>query len=220
MLPPSDGSGKSNHATAMRAAQAGELMNDTNLTFNDDADDIGGMVYIDRMAFALYTDSMNHTQEDEFNCHLDDLLDASNRVELAKYPFISLTRPSGFDRKDYRVVPLGQEHIELREWCEWAKAQTAMSDAKHHFFLMRLCGHPEEVEQLRHELTLSDEELCRLRRITDPAGVESRRESIAWTIRQVERMQKKYSIEEVRQANEFLDNSDADGRRLGLVDLD
>jgi hypothetical protein len=198
-----------------------KYMDDTrSLTFDDDPNDLGAVVYINRKAFREFTDEMTHTLEDEFNSHLDDLLDASNRVELAKYPFVCLTRPGDFDRSKYRLEPLGQEHIELREWCEWAKAQTAMSDAKHHFFLMRLCGHPEEVEQLRHELALSDDELRTLRRITFPMRMESLRESIAWTIRQVEHMRKKYSAEEIKEANEFLDNSDADGRRLGLVDLD
>jgi hypothetical protein len=70
---------------------------------------------------------------------------------------------------------------------------------------MRLCGHPEEFDALRDELMLPDNELCKLRRITDPMRVDSLRESIAWTIRQSARMKKKYSAAEIAEANAFID---------------
>ena len=144
-------------------------MNDTiTMTFDDDADDLGAVVYIDRRAFTQYTDSMNHTEEDAFGKHLDDLIEASDRVELARYPFISFAKPADYDRKKYCVEPLGEEHIELRVGQEEARTQTAVSSAKHHYYLMSLCGHPEEIRYLREELQMPREDLCKLRGISDP----------------------------------------------------
>jgi hypothetical protein len=192
-----------------------EMDNTRSLTFDDDDSALGGLIYIDRKAFTQYTDEMDHAAENEFNSHLDDLLDSSNRVELSKYPFISLTRPGDFDRTKYFAEPLGPEHIELREWRDEAKAQTAVESAKHHYFLMHLCGHPAEFNALRSELTLSDEELCKIRGISNPDRLEAVRKGIASTIRQVERVMKKYSTEEVSAANAFL--ADAD-RQLGDIE--
>jgi len=89
----------------------------------------------------------------------------------------------------------------MREADEQAMAQTASSRAKRHFYLMWLCVHPEEIEKLQHQLTLSTEELGKLRGIADPKWVEDVRAGVARTIRQVERMKKKYSTEEIAEAN-------------------
>jgi hypothetical protein len=184
-------------------------MDDTiTLTFDDDPNDVDGIIYINRKVFTEYTESMNHTQVDEFNRHLDLLIEASNRAELAQYAFLSFTKPADYDRKKYSIEPLGQEHAEWRSDNEEAKTQTAVSSAKHHFYLMSLCGRPEGIEKLHCELTLSDQELCKLRQITDPARVGAVRVGIAKTIRQVERMLKQYSVQEIAEANAFLDDVD------------
>ena len=184
-------------------------MDDTrSLTFDDSADDLGAAVYINCQSFTKCTESMNHFEDDEFNSHLDELIEASNRTELAKFPFIFLSRPDDYDRQRYCAEPIGQEHIELRVCREEAAAQTAVYDAEHHFYLMSLCGHPEEEEKLRNELTMSAEELCKIRGSGDLQWVGRSREHTASILRQVERMKQKYSLEEIRKANEFLDDTD------------
>jgi hypothetical protein len=50
--------------------------------------------------------------------------------------------------------------------------------------------------------------MCKLRPITDPARVGAVRVGIARTIRQVERMLKQYSVQEIAEANAFLDDGD------------
>lgn len=174
---------------------------DIELTFFDDMSVLGGVVYIARKGFSDFIDAMNHTQEDEFNRHLDDLIEANNRAELAKYPFASFIKPADFDPEKYCVEPIGLEHVELREADDQAMAQTAADRAKHHFRIMWLCGHPEELEELQRQVTLRTAELGKLRGIDDPSQVENVRASIARRIRQVERMKKKYSAEEIAEAN-------------------
>lgn len=183
-------------------------MDDTiTLTFNGDDSALGDLIYIDRKAFTQYTDSMNHTEEDAFGKHLDDLMEACNRADLAKYPFISFAKPADFDRKKYCVEPLGQDHAEWRFDNEEIKTLTAVSRAKHHFHLMWLCGHPQEIRKLHEELQMSPEDFCKVRGITDPERARILRDGIAGTIRQVERMIRKYSAEEIAAANAFIDEA-------------
>jgi hypothetical protein len=196
-------------------------MDDTRtLTFSDDANDLGGVIYFHCKAYGTFCESMNHTEQDAFDKHLDILINHNRRKELAQYPFLSFTRPAVFDQDKYSVEPLGQEHA---EWCaanEEAKTQTAVSSAKRHFHLMWLCARPEEVEKLQYEVLMSTEDMGKIRGISDPRSVEFVREGIARTLRQVACMKRKYSTQEIKEANAFLDDSNADGRRLGLVDLD
>jgi hypothetical protein len=105
---------------------------------------------------------------------------------------------------------MGWEHAEMREADEQAMAQTAVDRAKHHFRIMRLCGHSEELEELQRQLTLSTEELGKLRGVDDPKWVEDVRAGVARTIRQVERMKKKYSVEEIAEANSFIDRLESE----------
>ena len=87
-------------------------MEDISITFDGDMSVLGGAVYINRKAFSDHVELMNHTQEDEFNKRLDDLIEANNRAELAKYPFVSFTKPADFDLEKYCVEPMGWEHTE------------------------------------------------------------------------------------------------------------
>lgn len=193
-------------------------MEDITITFDDDMSALSGAVYINRKGFSDYTDSMNHTQEDEFNDHLDNLIENNRRQELRQYPFVSFTKPADFDPKEYCVEPTGWEHAEMREADEQAMAQIAPDRAKRHFYLMWLCVHPEEIEKLQHQLTLSTEELGKLRGIADPVWVEDARLRIAKTIRQVERMKKKYSAKEIADANTFIDGLKSERSNLGPVE--
>jgi hypothetical protein len=186
-----------------RGTSKGHCMEDISITFDGDMSVFGGVVYINRKAFSDHVELMNHTQEDEFNKRLDDLIEANNRAELAKFPFVLFTKPADLDPKKDAVEPMGLEHVELREFDEEFKALTAVDRAKHHFRIMWLCIHPEEIEKLRHQLTLNACELGKLRSIGDPERVADVRAGIARTIRQVEWTKKKYSPEEITEANAF-----------------
>jgi hypothetical protein len=207
-----------NNAAAIRSAQSGEHMDDAiSLNFDTDPDDLGDLIYIHCQAYSNFTDAMNHTEEDAFEKHLDNLIDHNKREQLAQYPFIFFRKPADFDRTKYAVQPRGPERAEWNAVNEHVKLDNAISRAKRHYYIMSLCGHPAEVEQLQHELTSSDEELCKLRRITDPMHLDGLRESIAWTLWQVQRMQKKYSPQEIADANAFLEEMD---RMFPEADLD
>jgi hypothetical protein len=183
-------------------------MDDTNLTFNDDADSLGGVIYFNRDAFSKFTDAMNHVEEAAFDAHIDDLIDKHRYEELAQYSFLSFVKPADYDRKKYSVEPLGPEREEWTSYNYEVKIQSAADDAERHFYLMWLCVHPEEVEQLQAEILLSTEDLGRLRGISDPYWVEERRKYAASTIRQVERMKRKYTVAEIEAANASIDEMD------------
>ena len=170
---------------------------------------LGGVVYINRKGFSDFIDPMNHNQEDEFNKRLDELIETNNRAELAKYSFVSFTKPADFEPKKYAVEPMGWEHEEMREADEEFKVLTARDRAKHHFRIMWLCGHSDELEELQRQVTLSTEELGKLRGIGDPKWVENLRAGIARTIRQVEWTKQKYSLEEIAEANAFREKLDS-----------
>jgi hypothetical protein len=176
------------------------------LTFFDDADELGGVIYCNRAAYGEFTDAMNHVEMDKFDAHLDDLIEKHRYEELAQYPFLSFSKPADYDRKKYSIEPLGPERAEWSAANEEAKDH--VSSAKRHFYLMWLCAHPEEVQKLQNESLLSTEELGRLRGISDPNWVEESREYTASTIRQVARMKRKYSTQEIADANAFLDEMD------------
>jgi hypothetical protein len=180
-------------------------MDDTNLTFNDDDSALGGAIYFNREAYSTHTDLMNHTEEVAFDKHLDDLIDKHKYEELARYSFISFVKPADYDRKKYSVEPLGPEREEWTSYNYEIKIQSAADDAERHFYLMWLCVHPEEVEQLQAEILLSTEDLGRLRGISDLYWVEERRKYAASTIRQVERMKRKYTVAEIEAANASID---------------
>src|ERR1035437_8317467 len=112
-----------------RGTSKGNCMEDISITFDGDMSVLGGAVYINRKAFSDYVELMNHTQEDEFNKRLDDLTEANNRAALAKYPFVSFTKPADLDPKEYTVEQMGLEHVELREIDEEFKVLTARDRA-------------------------------------------------------------------------------------------
>jgi len=182
--------------------------NTLTLTFNDDADVLGGVIYFNREMYSEFTDPMNHTEEDEFDKHIDDLIDKHKYEELARYSFISFVKPADYDRKKYSVEPLGPEREEWTRYNYEVKIQSASDDAERHFYLMWLCVHPEEVEQLQAEILLSTEDLGRLRGISDPYWIEKHREYMASTIRQVARMKRKYTSAEILAANAFVAEMD------------
>ena len=193
-------------------------MEDITITFDGDMSALVDVVYINRKEFSNHVELMNHLEEDRFNDHLDDLIENNRRQELKQYPFVSFTKPADFDPEKYCVEPTGWEHAEMRADDEQAMLQTAVDRAKHHFRIMRLCGHSEELEELQRQVTLSTEELGRLRGIADPKWVEDVRASIARTIRQVEWTKKKYSPEEIAEANTFIDGLKSERSNPGPVE--
>jgi len=193
-------------------------MDDFTITFDGDMSALVDVVYINRKEFSNHVELMNHLEEDQFNDHLDNLIENNRRKELKQYPFVSFTKPADFDPEKYCVEPTGWEHAEMREADEQAMAQTAVDRAKHHFRIMRLCGHSEELEELQRQVTLSTEELGKLQGIADPKWVEGARLRIARTIRQVEWTKKKYSAEEIADANTFIDGLKSERSNLGPVE--
>jgi hypothetical protein len=127
-------------------------------------------------------------------------------------------KPADFHSEKYGVEPMGLEHEEMREADEQAMAQTAPDRAKRHFRIMRLCGHSEELEELQRQVTLSTEELGKLLGVSDLVWVEDMRSRIARTIRQVEWTKKKYSAEEIADANTFIDGLKSERSNLGPVE--
>jgi hypothetical protein len=178
------------------------------ISFFDDPDDLGGIIFFNRKAHSEFTDLMNHIEEDEFDAHIDDLIQKHRYAELARYPFIFFRKPADFDPKKYSVEPLGQERAEWSAANDQAMTQTAVSRAKRHFHLMWLCVRPEEVKKLQNEILLSTEDLGKLRGIGDPWWVEECREYTVSTIRQVARMKRKYTAAEILAANAFRDEVD------------
>ena len=81
--------------------------NTRSLTFDDDDSALGGLIYIDRKAFTQYIDEMNHTELDQFNAHLDRLIETHRRAELRQFPFVSFDKPTDFDQRNYCEEPMG-----------------------------------------------------------------------------------------------------------------
>src|ERR1035441_1690549 len=100
-------------------------MEDFTITFDNDMSVLSDDVYINRKGFSDHTDSMNHLEEDQFNDHLDNLIENNRRKELKQYSFVSFDKPADFDLENYFVEPMGWEHAEMRADDEQAMAQTA-----------------------------------------------------------------------------------------------
>lgn len=190
--------------------------NITELTFHDDDNKLGGRVYIDRKAFTQYIDEMNHTELDQFNAHLDRLIETHRRAELRQFPFVSFEKPADFDRSNYCEEPMGSEHAEMRGENEYFDSMNAVEHAKRHYRLMWYCAHPEEVAKLEIELSVSAADLAQQRRTTEAEAIEYRH-CMERLLRQIAEQRKRYSAAEIAEANAFLDEMD---REFPAIDDD
>jgi hypothetical protein len=189
--------------------------NITELTFHDDDNKLGGRVYINRRLFSEHVDHMSHTELDQFNSFLDQLIEANRRAELRQLPFVSFEKPADFDQVNYCEEPMGSEHAEMRAEDEYVDSMNAIEHAKRHYRLMWYCGHPEEVAKLERELNLSAADLAQQRRSTEAQAIEYRH-CMERLLRQIAEKRKRYSSAEIAEANPLLDEIDADS----LADID
>jgi hypothetical protein len=108
-------------ALQMLEAEQTEMDDDLTVTFSNDVKVLGVPVYLDPKLFYEYIEAKSVSKQ-EFQKHLDDLLETCKRDELSQYPFLSFTEPADYHQRQYWVVRLGEAHVEARREAELSRS--------------------------------------------------------------------------------------------------